>query len=145
MAFQKDYDVPEPITHAPCRHLRSKSIYVSGNLSNPDRPDEEGSHHCWCNLTQHVRGPDQQGVSRRSCSGERDCYEGVSRRGSWGALRDPHRHQVKKILMELPRRTPRTTEVDAFLSYVFLGALCGSPFSRSFGPRSHWMRRVNVT
>ena len=31
MAFEKNYDLPKPIEHAPCVHLRSKAIYVTAD------------------------------------------------------------------------------------------------------------------
>ena len=74
MAFEKHYDLPEPVEHEPCVHLRSKAIYVTGELT-PNHTDEDGSHYCWCNLTQHVIGPDQSDVDHRSCSPDRDCYK----------------------------------------------------------------------
>jgi hypothetical protein len=74
MPFQKHYDLPLPVTHNPCIHLRSKAIYVTGQLRNPQHPDEEGSQYCWCNLTQHVLGPDQKDVDTRNCCPGRDCY-----------------------------------------------------------------------
>lgn len=74
MAFEKEYDMPEPLTDSPCIHLRSKAIYVSGSF-RPIQPDEEGSDYCWCNKTQHLIGPDDQGVSRQECTlAGRECY-----------------------------------------------------------------------
>ena len=75
MAFEKHYDVPEPVTTPPCIHLRSKAIYVTGQLRNPNHPDEEGSQYCWCNCTQHVLGPDRRDVNHRECNPDRDCYQ----------------------------------------------------------------------
>ena len=74
MPFEKNYDVPEPVTHAPCIHLRSKAIYVTGELRNPNHPDEEGSQYAWCNITQHILGPDQNDVDCRVCRPGRGCY-----------------------------------------------------------------------
>lgn len=73
MAFEKHYDLPKPVEHPPCVHLRSKAMYVTGELL-PNHTDEDGSHYCWCNMTQHVIGPDQQDVDQRQCSPERSCY-----------------------------------------------------------------------
>jgi hypothetical protein len=36
MAFIKNYDVPEPVNTPPCIHLRSKAIYVTGSLRDPN-------------------------------------------------------------------------------------------------------------
>lgn len=74
MAFEKYYDLPDPVEHAPCQHIRSKAIYVTGRL-HPDHTDEDGSHYCWCNLTQHVIGPDQSSVAPRECGPGRGCYK----------------------------------------------------------------------
>ncbi len=74
MAFTKHYDLPEPITTPPCIHLRSKSMYVHGELRDPNKPDDGGSQYCWCNLTQHILGPDEKSVARRQCIPGRDCY-----------------------------------------------------------------------
>jgi len=57
-------------------HLRSKAIYVTGN-PDPNDPHDEGSHqyNCWCNLTQHVLGPDEALVSRYDCIMGRGCCQ----------------------------------------------------------------------
>ena len=74
MAFEKQYDVPLPVTDSPCVHLRSKAIYVTGELT-PNHADEEGgADYCWCNQTQHVRGPDNKDAHQRECIPGRDCY-----------------------------------------------------------------------
>jgi hypothetical protein len=75
MAFEKYYDAQLPVTQPPCIHLRSKAMYVTGELRNPDHPDEAGAQYCWCNVTQHVIGPDQSQVDRPSCVPGRDCYK----------------------------------------------------------------------
>ena len=74
MAFQKNYGELETIQEPPCIHLRSKAIYVTGELKKPRFPDEEGSDNCWCNVSQHVYGPDRGDVSRRLCVPGRECY-----------------------------------------------------------------------
>jgi hypothetical protein len=58
-----------------CRHLRSKAIYVAGQMEPPAEIVEMGSGHCWCNFTQHVYGPDNVMVDRRDCNANRPCYE----------------------------------------------------------------------
>ncbi len=75
MPFKKSYDEPEPVTAPACIHLRSKAMYVTGDPKNTDYPDEAGSHYCWCNLMQHVIGPDGQHVGRRDCVAGRSCCE----------------------------------------------------------------------
>ncbi|MDP6466912.1 MAG: hypothetical protein QF918_04205, partial [Pirellulaceae bacterium] len=47
---------------------------LSGDLKNPEHPDELGSQDCWCNMTQHVKGPDQADVDRCACTPGRECY-----------------------------------------------------------------------
>lgn len=76
MPFQKYYDESLPVTTPPCVHLRSKAMYVTGQLRNPDHPDEAGGQYCWCNITQHIIGPDQQVVDRPNCTSGRKCFEG---------------------------------------------------------------------
>lgn len=77
MPFQKVYDAPEPVAEPACALLRSKAMYVAGSRSAQDLGDETGSRYCWCNLTQHTIGPDNQVVGRRVCIPGRSCYEGV--------------------------------------------------------------------
>jgi hypothetical protein len=55
-------------------HLRNKAVYVTGDMKSVDDP-EESCGHCWCNRTQHIVGPDQQGVDRQSCVAGRQCYQ----------------------------------------------------------------------
>jgi hypothetical protein len=63
-----------PVRETPCIYLRNKILYVTGQLRNPDHPDEADHQHCWCNLTQHVIGPDQRQVGLRNCINGRDCF-----------------------------------------------------------------------
>ena len=76
MGYQRSYDDPSTPDLPPCLHLRSKAIYVTGN-PDPQSPEEVGStrFNCWCNKTQHVIGPDEVLVERRSCIAGRDCFE----------------------------------------------------------------------
>ena len=73
MAHSRIIDSGLPITHLPCVHLRSKEMYVTGQM-DPEHPDEGKEHYCWCNLTQHVLGPDDAAVARADCAPNRDCY-----------------------------------------------------------------------
>jgi hypothetical protein len=75
MAFEKYYDQQLPVTQPACIHLRSKAMYVTGSLRNPDHPDEAGSQYCWCNRTQHTLGPDHEQVARPDCISGRECYQ----------------------------------------------------------------------
>lgn len=74
MPFENHYHLPEAVTEPACIHLRSKAMCVTGQLRNPNHPDEDGSQYCWCNLTQHILGPDRQHVDRRGCIPGRECY-----------------------------------------------------------------------
>ena len=76
MAHRRSFDFPEPVFQPPCRHLRSKAIYVTGN-PDPDDASEAGSHRysCWCNRTLRTIGPDEAPVERGGCIIGRDCYE----------------------------------------------------------------------
>lgn len=60
-----------------CRHMRSKAIYVAGQMEPPAEIQEMGSGHCWCNHTLHILGPDNEMVDRRGCNSNRPCYEAV--------------------------------------------------------------------
>ena len=77
MPYSRSFDEEEGPIQIVCRHLRSKAIYVAGQME--PGPDQEmmGSGHCWCNHTQHILGPDDQLVERRGCNSGRTCYEAV--------------------------------------------------------------------
>lgn len=74
MPFEKYFDEISPATQPACIYLRSKSMYVHGQLKNPEHPSEESLQQCWCNITQHVKGPDQSEVNRYQCIPGRECY-----------------------------------------------------------------------
>ncbi len=76
MGYQRKFDDGKPTQpQPPCMNLRSKAIYVTGD-PDPQSPEEEGStrFNCWCNLSQHVIGPDQQLVDRDACVSGRSCF-----------------------------------------------------------------------
>jgi hypothetical protein len=73
MPFERTRTYSDPVTESPCIHLRSKSMIVTGTQT-PKHPDESGGQHCWCNLTQHIIGPDEKDVDARRCGPGRDCY-----------------------------------------------------------------------
>lgn len=73
MAYKRYIDPKEPVAHPPCVHMRSKEMYVTGQV-DPEHPDEGKEQYCWCNLTQHVIGPDQTAVGREECDPSRQCY-----------------------------------------------------------------------
>ena len=74
MAFEKYYDENLPVDEPACIHLRSKAMIVTGSLKHVDHPDEEGAQYCWCNLTQHILGPDNKDVDRPECIAGRNCF-----------------------------------------------------------------------
>lgn len=76
MPFEKTYDAEEPkVTTPPCVYLRNKAMYVRGVVGDSENfPEESGAGYCWCNMTQHVLGPDSQHVTRGLCVPERECY-----------------------------------------------------------------------
>lgn len=76
MSHQRYIDPKAAVEHPPCLHLRSKEMYVTGQM-DPVHPDEANEHYCWCNLTQHVLGPDSVAVDRAECEPGRGCYRNV--------------------------------------------------------------------
>ncbi len=75
MAFEKQHELPQTSTEPACIHLRSKAMYVTGEMRPTGDPEENGSQHCWCNITQHVIGPDKMDVDRETCGPSRECYK----------------------------------------------------------------------
>jgi hypothetical protein len=50
-------------------------MYVRGVIGDADNyPDQSGAGYCWCNMTQHMIGPDQAHVTREQCVPTRECY-----------------------------------------------------------------------
>ncbi len=77
MAYTRSLDETAEPLQPICRHLRSKAIYVAGQMEPPAEMEQTGSGHCWCSMTQHVFGPDNLLVERRGCDSARTCYEAV--------------------------------------------------------------------
>ncbi len=73
MSYQRSHNELSMVGKPACVHLRSKAMYVTGDLEPTDQ-DEVSGHSCWCNRTQHSVGPDQQSVERTTCIAGRDCY-----------------------------------------------------------------------
>jgi hypothetical protein len=74
MPHHRSDDELRVIDQPACIHLRSKAMYVTGDME-PTHIDELYSRaNCWCNRTQHSVGPDEGLVSRRYCIPGRDCY-----------------------------------------------------------------------
>jgi hypothetical protein len=77
MAYSRSFDEEQGPIQRICRHIRSKAIYVVGQMEPPPEMEAMGSGHCWCNHTQHILGPDDTLVERRGCNSARTCYEAV--------------------------------------------------------------------
>jgi len=60
-----------------CLHLRSKGMYVTGQMDPADDVEGHSDGYCWCAQTQHVYGPDDQYVDRQQCNSTRPCYQAV--------------------------------------------------------------------
>ena len=73
MPYKRSDDELQVVKLPACVHLRSKAMYVTGQV---DPTHEAGSHSpCWCNRTQHTTGPDDGGVDRAACVSGRACYQ----------------------------------------------------------------------
>jgi len=62
----------------PCRHLRSKGMYVYTDQAEDDSADEADydSTIFWCLMTSKGDGPDDEPVGRHDCRNTlRSCYE----------------------------------------------------------------------
>lgn len=60
-----------------CRHLRTKTLYVPGqmNEAEPDAIEAGSARHCWCNKTMTPVGLDDQRVNVEACADpQRPCY-----------------------------------------------------------------------
>ncbi len=73
MAFSKSYAELPLVAKPACSLLRSKRLFVTGEIDSPHQDEADGSH-CWCNKTQHIMGPDDQMVDRKQCVPGRKCY-----------------------------------------------------------------------
>jgi hypothetical protein len=60
----------------PCRHLRSKGMYVYTDGSNENRHDDYDNTIYWCLRSMKGFGPDDEMVDRESCcDAGRSCYQ----------------------------------------------------------------------
>jgi hypothetical protein len=72
---QPDDAPPPTLAAGPCRHLRSKGMYV---YSDADPVANEGYDNSifWCLRTMKSFGPDDEMVGREECcDGARSCHE----------------------------------------------------------------------
>ncbi len=60
-----------------CMHLRSKGMYVTGQVDPTDDYEGLGDGHCWCSHTQAGMGPDNELADRRLCNPSRQCYQQI--------------------------------------------------------------------
>ncbi len=64
-----------------CRHLRSKGMYVYGDIdpslgaTELENGSAEYDGYFWCLRTMSCLGPDKQPIGRSECGPDRDCYE----------------------------------------------------------------------
>jgi hypothetical protein len=67
----------EQVMNEPCRHLRTKKLYVSAQADEAWllRSESETTAHVWCNCTQCETGPDDRAVTQAGCSDRtRPCF-----------------------------------------------------------------------
>jgi hypothetical protein len=60
-----------------CRHLRSKGMFITGCMNPAVEDGQVGDGHCWCSLTQHVIGPDDNFAQRQDCLPGRSCFVAI--------------------------------------------------------------------
>jgi hypothetical protein len=74
-----DNDVPQrdgnALKNSVCKHLRSKGMYVTGQMNPAEDYEQMGDGHCWCLQTMHELGPDDQFAERDECGPVRSCFE----------------------------------------------------------------------
>lgn len=73
MPYTRSDDELQVVNQPACVHLRSKAMYVTGQVD--PAPSSGGHSPCWCNRTQHTLGPDQGRVERAACISGRTCYQ----------------------------------------------------------------------
>jgi hypothetical protein len=76
MPYKRIRGESRPIREPACIYLRSKALFTTGEIQNPEHADDSGAH-CWCNITQHVIGPDQSDVERATCIPGRNCFREI--------------------------------------------------------------------
>ncbi len=60
-----------------CVDLRSKGMFVTGQMDPADDGDGHSDGYCWCNQTANMYGPDDQFVDRQQCTSSRPRYKAV--------------------------------------------------------------------
>ena len=75
MPYKRSFGELKVIDQPACVYLRSKAMYVTGDV-DPTHPDEVDSHqYVWCNMTQYNVGPDEGDVGRQQCIPGRKCFQ----------------------------------------------------------------------
>ena len=73
---ESEFDDRSLPTTPPCRHLRSKGMYVYTEMADGSTHEEGDSTAYWCLRTMTAFGPDDSAVDRIDCrSHDRSCYE----------------------------------------------------------------------
>lgn len=63
------------LPHAPCAHIRTKSMYTPRFESAVDPQEPSSTAAWWCDWTAKVTGPDGGFVDPPLCAPSRSCYE----------------------------------------------------------------------
>jgi hypothetical protein len=72
-----DLPVVEAVT-SPCRHLRSKGMYVYTDAQDGDAHEDYDNTAYWCLKSMKNFGPDDEIVGRLECNNQsRTCYEPI--------------------------------------------------------------------
>ena len=78
MPFKRDFDPELDVIGQPaCAYLRSKGMYVTGEMDPAADFEQHGDGYCWCSRTQAQMGPDNEVVERHLCNISRTCYQRV--------------------------------------------------------------------
>lgn len=75
MPYSRPIDEPEAPQGPACLQLRSKGMYVTGQVDPTGAGHSDG--YCWCNLTQRQLGPDNELADRTACQTGRGCFEAL--------------------------------------------------------------------
>jgi hypothetical protein len=75
MPYKRSFDELNVADTPACVYLRSKGMYVTGEVDTTNPDEIDGNASCWCNLTQHSVGPDEGGVDRTTCIAGRKCFK----------------------------------------------------------------------
>ncbi len=69
-------DANEPVVRGPlCRNIRTKGMYVTGEMLNDPNAMPYDATVWWCVLTQKPVGPDDGPCHRDDCRFGRKCFE----------------------------------------------------------------------